>query len=328
MIDTPVIPVTISKEAYELIVSGKAIFSSGGIRDAQGHLKGLYTLCSDTDIFQNPMDFVQNSQMTASISKVIEMDKSITLAKQILDSTNVGLNALLDVNILNSAITVAGFAIISRQIDNVAHKIDRLADQMKKYHIEDKSLEIKELIANMISVGDILSNRKLNENDILTIEKLLNKTQVMMEWLITQFEESSVEVSGYLFELLYNLSVVNADILKEYGAQYYYKYNKYPANYSRWVNTLKYVTHKKVINILKRTVFMLNPTAMPDQISKAVNVTLNTINLKKQDLLEYKKIVPKLPMEAHFDMARYVETQLKNGNYIIDDNAKATLVFE
>lgn len=328
MTDAVNLIVKLSSEAYELYLEGKADFSSGGIRDSKGRMLEMYKPVCMTNIYQKPADFLMNKKMTSLLTQSKKMERSIEEAGKLLKSVNVGVNAAVAVGVLNCAITAVGFAVISKQISSVSSKLDKLASQMKEYRLEDKSMEIKEIILDLKSVGDILRNRRLNENDILNIEKLLNKTQVLLEWLTGQFEKSETDVSGYLFELLYNLSFINAEILKEYGAQYYYKYNQYPSNYDRWADVLKYVTKKKVYDVLKRTVWLMNPTALPNDITNAVNVTLNTINLQRQDLLEYKKIVPILPMEAHYDMAKYIENQLENGNYVIDDNAEVAFVFE
>ena len=338
--------IQVSKHAMDLINAGKAYYGSGGVRLLDGRFVELYRI---------GRNLLQHGPNTLPINPIIPSPDPVTMTVQIANQV-VGtaaslvnvyysykngqkLNRIISmistlqgiawvntaIGAANMALTAISFSIINSKLDGLSQQITTavsdLKREMKVIQLEDKTVEILTLIANLKSTTHYLSVQPLNRQDEIQIEKLLNSAKQLIIWLENQFEVAGPMESGTLFTLLYDLSLMYTSVLKEYCAQYYYLENCFPGNFPDWTEVYMYVDSNKVQSGLKRTIWLANPTETTENLEGTFDFTLNTIHLQYQELQETKEVIPQLSREAYFDFDTFVKQKLHSGDVEVIDQA-------
>ena len=355
--------ITISKYAFQLIKAGKAVISSGGVRLRDGQFVELFkpmiedmasdnNLTIDNNITINnniaknadPLSFRSvnaadlNPAMLAmqaiglvgsagnlafsyvngqKLNKVISLVTS--LQKVAWAGTAIGAATL--------ALGVANFAVVNTKLNDLSRQItsavDELKREMRQIQLEDRTLEIMTLIDNLRSTANILSAHTLSRSDEIHIEDYLNRAKNLMLWLKEQFERSDPAISDTLFNLLFDLTAMYAQVLREYAAQYYYLEDRFPGNYSAWRDVFDCADSRPLQHGLKRTLWLNNPVDTTDKLSSAYNFSLNTLRLEKQQLEEAQTLIPQMPREAWFDLDGVIKQKIENNDVEVVDQPEA-----
>lgn len=344
MIQTDILPV--SKYAMDLVNTGKAYFGSGGVRLLDGKFVELYRIGRSlmqsgfaglpiNPIIPSPDPATMTMQIAmqavdgvASLGNVFLSYKNGQKLNKVIRmvSTLQGIAwANIAIGAANMALTAMNFSVINSKLEGISQQITfAIADlkrEMKAIQLEDKTVEILTLIANLKSTSHYLSVQPLNRQDEMQVEKLLNSAKQLIIWLGNEFETAGPLEGGTLFTLLFDLSSMYTSVLKEYCAQYYYLENSFPGNLPDWIEAYKYADSNKVQSSLKRTIWLANPTETTEKLEGTYDFTLNTIHLQYQDLQETKEVIPQLSREAYFDFDSFVKQKFDSGDVEVVDQA-------
>lgn len=320
----------LSKRALQLVKTGKAVLSSGGVRLADGTLfemykpvlmkagknasKGALRLATSVG---NGMFALDPVSATAGVANAVMSYKNgikldhVIKGMGLLNSLGWATTALSAANI---ALNAAGFAVVCAKLNGLSKKIDDLAvdlkSEMHAIHMEDKILQIRELNNNLKSVVDHLGRAGLQEYDVLQIEQYLNEATELIRWLANTVVKLPAESCNKVFTLLFDLSSFFASVLKEYGTQFFYRYNAFPANYDYWMKAFQFIEEKEIKKCLKRTIWQAEPLAVTERLEQAFDFSVNVVKLQAYDLDKNKEIIPEIPAEVYANMSDFIQKQI------------------
>lgn len=323
-----IVSLVMDDKTAALLAAGKAKFSSGGVRLNNGQLVELY---KNVQPFQNMAQSTPNlpSGLKEANLKLTNLNNGVQglmNSAELLQSLAY-FNAAMSV--VNCAVTVAGFAIISEKLNDLSTRVDTLADTLKEYHMEDRIMDLKKSMNYLRSAIDRLNKAGLKDYDVLQIEEYLNSAQVELEWLIQAFMDASNEESDILFQLLFDVTAIYANILKEYGIKYYYSFGSFPGNYERWLETLSFFKESDFKASVQKMVWISQPIATTQQIREASNATVNILAYEYEQLEDNKQLVLALPEKANVSIMDMLQEQLeaKEYEYVPAGDGMATLKF-
>lgn len=324
--------VKISREAYDLYKAGKATLSSGGVRLLDGSMFKMYQTIekgSQESLAQQGMGLLKELSKGAAANNA--------LLKNIGNRVNIG-NALNQKNFeslmkltklswiqvwleaVNCVATVACFAVVNRQLTDISGRLSQFVDEYRK----DKVDEIRILVSNLITANGILKNFNFTDTGITQIAEYLNQAQIRIQNLAADYENNAYGTGKDTFHLLYNLTSAYTSVLKEYGAQYYYHSGDFPPLYDSWIDTLSYVDQDSFKNRLKRSIWILEPTATSEQMADAFNFSINAIHMQVLSLLKYRELIKILPEEAYRNFDEFLKNKMEKGEVEIVDGDEMT----
>lgn len=323
-----IVSLTMDDKTAALLAAGKAKFSSGGVRLQNGQLVELYKTVQP---FQNisqltPVGSSGSGGANMQLTSLANGVQGIVNSAELLQSLAYFNSAM---SVVNCAVTVAGFAIISKELNDLSLKVDSLAETLKKFHLEDNIMDLKKSMNYLRSAIDRLNKAGLKDYDVLQIEEYLNSAQVELEWLIQAFENASSKECDVLFQLLFDVTAIYANVLKEYGTKYYYSFGSFPGNYDRWLETLLFFDKEGFNESVKKMVWLSQPVATSQQIQEASNATIILFANEYQQLVANKTIVLALPEKASENLLVYIQDKLdsREYEYVPAENGTGTLNF-
>ncbi len=310
--------IKVSSEVQKLIEEGKLGYGSGGLRWLEGAKKG--------EIFrQYQFAGIVNASEQNDLAKHVL--KAVNKLNAQMGNTNNAVKSIksmqwfqLGLEAANLAVNIAGFATVMAKLNEVSEQITTLSNELHEKWQKDLYKEINNLIDNLKSVTSILTDRRLKDDYIFDIEKHLNQSKNLIIDLAKEFSSSAEAEGENTFLLLYLLVAEYTAVIKEYGAQYYYLNNNFPAQYDTWVRVFDQFEDNTFKHALKRTIWLTHPTESTRKLKDGFNYTLNTFNEQKNVLVEYKNIIPKIAQEDYFNMDSYMEKLYKDGDFITVDN--------
>ena len=323
-----VVSLVMDDKTAALLASGKAMFSSGGVRLKNGQLVELY---KNVQPFQNMAQTAPNGLLNPGATNM--RLTTLTNGVQGLMNSAELLQKLAYFNsamsVVNCAVTVTGFAIVSAKLNELTSKVDTLAETLREYHLEDRIMDLKKSMNYLRSAIDRLNKAGLKDYDVLQIEEYLNSAQVELEWLIKAFTEASNEEAEVLFQLLFDVTAIYANVLKEYGEKYYYSFGSFPGNYDRWTETLMFFKKSAFPTAVRKMIWIAQPVASTHQIREATNATMNILAYEYEQLEESKQFVLALPEKASVSIMDMLQEQLeaKEYEYVPANDGTATLKF-
>ncbi len=323
--------VRMPREVYELVKSGQAKFSSGGVRLLNGRMLKMYELIGESaqdPLAQKGVGLLKelcrgnaaNRALLKELGQAIDIGNALTqrnfeslMKLKQLSWIQVGLEAV------NCVATVACFAVVNKQLTDISGRLSQFIDEYRK----DKVDEIRILVSNLITANGILKNFNFTDTGITQIAEYLNQAQIRIQNLASDYENNEYGTGKDTFQLLYNLTSAYTSVLKEYGAQYYYHSGDFPPLYDSWLDTLDYVDRDAFKNCLKRSIWILEPTATSEQMADAFNFSINAIHMQALSLIEYRELIKILPEEAYRNFDEFLKAKMEKGEVeVIDDNEK------
>ncbi len=335
--------IQVSKYAMDLIKAGKAYPGSGGIRLLNGQFVELYKFTSPllaqsraqfipVSPFVNHANLVSSANPIGIAAQLVNLGFSyqngqrLNKAIHMLASLQTVAWAGTAIGAANLALNVVGFAIVNSKLDGLSKQlssaVDELKKEMKAIQLEDKTVEILTLIDNLKSAANILAVNSLNKQNELQLEHYLNSATQLIVWLKDQFEKVDPAMSGTLFTLLFDLTSMYSSVVKEYSAQYFYLEDRFPGNFSGWMEVFGYADSKPLQSGLKRTIWLANPVDTTEKLESAYDFTLNTVRLQQQELKETQQIVPQMPREVYLDFDNYVKQKIEAGEVEVVEKAQ------
>ena len=215
----------LSKEAAKLIRQGVAEWTPGGIRDI--NTKKILALARPV---------VQNS---ASNREMLQSLMKGTQGLQALQWANIA------ANLANLAVSMVGFYLMLTRMESLhgdirqfidRYKADQDADQFEKYQYHLKNLTSHVNFLQTRYTAAEYDNRifMIRESDI---ESECNETASFLERILDQYRkgELGTELSS---NILFTLAPVFAQLINEYGYQYYVVHHMYHSQYDSWKSVL------------------------------------------------------------------------------------------
>ena len=205
----------ISKSAAKLVKAGKAILSSGGVRDLTGQMiemvKPVAPVASKAKLSLNPV--LGGINLASSIGSNIQcafIQQGVNAANAKLDDVMVrlekmsrALSSLQTVQTLswigtsfslaNCGISVAGFYLTLSRLDRINGQLKEFYDRYKQDRQNDKIMRFNEILDNLKSDIGMLRNRAVNKtftemdfkNDDPAITRLMNRKHLSSQLLMT-----------------------------------------------------------------------------------------------------------------------------------------------
>ena len=313
--------VRMPREVYELVKAGKAKFSSGGVRLMNGRLVKMYQIAEETaqePLAQRGVGLLKelsrgnsaNRALLNDIFKAVDIGNALTQKnfESLMKLTQLGW-IQVGLEAVNCVATVACFAVVNKQLTDISGRLSQFIDEYRK----DKVDEIRILVSNLITANGILKNFNFTDTGITQIAEYLNQAQIRIQNLAADYENNADGTGKDTFQLLYNLTSAYTSVLKEYGAQYYYHSGDFPPLYDSWLETLSYVDRDSFKNRLKRSIWILEPTATSKQMTDAFNFSINAIHMQALSLLEYRELIRILPEEAYRNFDEYLKNKIDKG---------------
>lgn len=321
---------TISKEALKLVKSGKAVLESGGVRDLSGKLIELAkpAVNSLSGGLSSPITMVSsiaNNVQSGFIQKgVNQANAKLDISLEKLDQIQNAVNALAKTNVLgwvncaaglvNCGITVAGFYMTLKKLDEVSGQIEALSNIVEK-DIVNKHLELFDRYRLYIN-SDIgrMKNYDLSVVQTVNLSDHLDDMAAYLKSVIRQFENR--EIDGELgCTIIFNLAVAFAKEVNEYSAQYYYETGKFPPNYSSWVAVLESIDSPSFKEHLKQYLFFECPTLTMQQKYNTYSIAVYTVEQQLGELEYTKELVPQIEKKDYIRLDDFINRKIHNNLY-------------
>lgn len=272
----------ITKEAAKLIKAGKAVLSSGGVRDLTGK---FIELVNPTAVSRFTVSLPSLNPVTAGISIASSLACNVqcgfiqhgvntanaklndVLLK--LDSISQALGGLQTIQALswvntafslaNSGISVAGFYMTLTKINKISDQLQHFYDEYKQDRQHDKVQHFNEILENLKSDLGTLKNRTLNdtytEDDFRSadpsITRMINEAKAFIEAIIDDFENDAID-GQIACQIIFTLAAVLSQTINEFCSQYYYVHHVHHHMYEEWISFLDKIDCDPFREALKR----------------------------------------------------------------------------
>lgn len=325
---------TVSKKAEEMVRAGKAIVSSGGIRLPNGTLFELAkpALQTVTGSITSPITlvsslannvqsgFIQHGVNVANKKLDVVLDiQTLTLEK--LDGLEKAVGALAHSNILNWAscafsmancgISIAGFYMTLKKMDQISTQISALSDKIDRAIISDMVERYDRYRLNLSSDLGLLQTYKTEVSKTPIFEEHLNEIAAFLKRVISEFENR--EIDGVLgCNLIFGLAIPFAQEIREYSAQFYYENDRFPANYSQWVSILESIDSDSLKDRLKSILIYDHPELHMKDRYIAFSGAVGAVQLQLGNLIYSQELIKQLPQKDYIALDDVITYKLHN----------------
>ena len=193
-----------------------------------------------------------------SLSKNVEqLNKfSVDLSKQ-LNLTNALSTVSAVTGVLNLCATVAGFAIIHKDLKNTQESINSLAKTVLDEHDQETFYKFDKMLGTYKNMLD----RKKIENEFSEDEyyELVNEEQAILKLLITIFNKSTSNSKNDILSAIVALSSMFACTISNYDEVYYFNHKdvqKWHGYHEDWVEAYDSLLSKQFKNELYDFIFI------------------------------------------------------------------------
>ncbi len=260
----------VTKEAIKLIKMGKAVLSSGGVRDNAGRLIELARPTAVDSVKQllhgfplSPGTAAINvaSSLTANVQSAF-IQHSVNIANAKLDDVisrlgaiSKAMNGLNTIQTLswvnatfglaNCGISIAGFYMTMQKMENIHGQIHDFFDRYRQDRQSDRVQEYDTILMNL--KADLAYIAQLHKEDAFDrqvfeiraegIEKDLNDARAFLIALMEDFQARRID--GQMgCEMIFTLLAVYSQLFNEYACWYYYVRKTQHALYVNWYEPL------------------------------------------------------------------------------------------
>ena len=331
----------ISKSAAKLVKAGKAILSSGGVRDLTGQMiemvKPVAAVASKAKLSLNPV--LGGINLASSIGSNIQcafIQQGVNAANAKLDDVMVrlekmsrALNSLQTVQTLswigtsfslaNCGISVAGFYLTLSRLDRINGQLKEFYDRYKQDRQNDKIMRFNEILDNLKSDIGMLRNRAVNktftEMDFKNADpattRLINEAKAFIESIIDDFENDRID-GEVVCPIVFTLAAVLAQTINEFCCQYYYIHHIKHHMYEEWIPFLDRIDSDKFRNAFNRFIQLnIAYVAMtPIQKASAFMLAMEQINQEKNRLATCSTLIFSISEQEYYHLEDALNARL------------------
>lgn len=327
---------TVSKQAYDMIKAGKAVFSSGGVRSLTGQLIEMAKPIASSTI-KNSNVLVSLGPHAAAVnvaSSLINnvqsgaLQHSLNLANVKLDTviTQLGtlsnaMQGLQQVKVLswvnsafslaNCGISVAGFYVTLNKLDHLHGQLGQFSDLYKQEsesnHIESYQNYLMHLKNHLNYLQERYKNDTFNRQSFLqreaTIENDLTHTENFLRKIIKTFKAKNID--GKIgCQIIFTLSIVYAQTVNEFCCQYFYEHGIAHSMFNDWISVLDEIDSPDFREFLKKYFIFDREyiTVSPKLRNAAYQVLFESIIQQKNRLMLCSETIKHLPKEQYIHM--------------------------
>ena len=344
------ITASISKEAWRLVKSGKAVLESGGVRELNGQFKELLkpVLTKGVEKTASALSggLLGGANLISSVGCNVQcafIQKGVNQANQKLD---VVLNKMDDlckavgslgqiqalswlncaVGIANLGVSIAGFYITSQKLDSLSEEIDKvnknvidvidiLNENELKKTISSFKKYMLDIYADIQELKDIknLSTDKMSINE-RSIRSMLNEIANFLNELIDDFTKKT-ELNEVYCNMILSLTSLFVQEVQLFTSVYYYTHEgKFPPNYSAWEEAIEKVNSNDFLTKVKNYIYKdLNLMEIPLSTKKeAHQYTINQVRNHALQLEINKQDTKELTFEQYCNRDAYYTEIIKN----------------
>lgn len=331
----------ISKSAAKLVKAGKAILSSGGVRDLTGQMiemvKPVAPVASKAKLSLNPV--LGGINLASSIGSNIQcafIQQGVNAANAKLDDVMVrlekmsrALSSLQTVQTLswigtsfslaNCGISVAGFYLTLSRLDRINGQLKEFYDRYKQDRQNDKIMRFNEILDNLKSDIGMLRNRAVNKtftemyfkNADPAITRLINEAKAFIESIIDDFENDRID-GEVACPIVFTIAAVLAQTINEFCCQYYYIHHIKHHMYEEWISFLDRIDSEKFRNAFNRFIQLnIAYVAMtPIQKAFAFLLAMEQVNQEKNRLATCSTLISSISEQEYYHLEDALNARL------------------
>lgn len=333
----------ISKEAMKLVKAGKAVISSGGVRELNGRFIELAKPIANSIrqggvISANPLfsginlasslgtnvqcGFIQKGVNTANLKLDTVMTKLDTLAAGLGNLSTIG--ALSWVNagfgVANLCVSAVGFAMLSNKLDGIKNTIDQFYDRYKEDIENQKISQYRNLGTQLNSHLNILRQIQHDDtqqfSDYLSresnIDRDLNDTLSFLNDIINDFYTNKMN-GRIVCEIITTLFPLYCQVLNLSCCLYYYTHNsKQHPNYGSWCCIFDRFDSDEFAKALKRYFAFDSAYTDISPFDKAIaqKIIWECIEEQRSSLASCAESVTYISIERFTHLDEYINSQI------------------
>lgn len=320
---------TISKQAMVLVNAGKAMLSSGGVRELSGELIEMAKpIAKNASGFSNAISGLNLASSAAGNVQMGVLQHSMNVANRKLTTVVKNLDLLQNsmgtvtslswlncaMGMVNCGISVVGFKMTLDRLSEVKDQIQGLSCKIDNEIVRGLRKKFREYYLLISGDMDTLEKYEINAGIEMTINEHFASIISYLEDVIDRFEKK--EIDGVLgCNIIFNLSTAFCQEVNAYAAQYYYKNNKLPPHYNDWIAVVERIDSEAFRNHLKQYLLFDTDLTM-EQRYVAFDGAMFTIEDKLVEMDYNKELFLHLPLEQYKEPEKVLLEQFNNGNAV------------
>jgi len=318
---------TVSNKAMKLVKAGKAVISSGGVRMLDGSLAELAkpALKTVSGSITSPISLVSslaNNVQSGFIQHGVNTaNKKLDVTLETLDRIEQAVGSLSRSNILgwascafsmaNCGISIAGFYMTLKKMDQISAKISALSDKIDHAIISEMVERYERYRLNLNSDLGLLQTFKPEVTKTPNFEEHLNEITAYLNRILAEFEAHKID--GVLgCNLIFGLSIPFAQEIREYSTQFYYENNHYPTNYLQWISVLNRIDSDTFKQLLKSILLYDLPNLRMEDRYSAFSGAVSSIQLQLGNLAYGQELVKCLPQKKYIALDDVISYNIHN----------------
>lgn len=217
-------------------------------------------------------------------------------------------------SVLNCGISVAGFALVLKQLNNIQKGIESIEAKLDKTLIDRAEKVFHDLMHYMQKLSDLRFNMDSEDN---LVQKLNEASQLIWELTEMAGMDGRLEASMVL-QLLLPLNVTFEKVVKEYSIKAFYNNHAWPVNLNSWEETLNNINQAQICEDINFYMHL----EYPEYTEKELAVCMKYI---KDDLLQVPALEIKqsrefieqtgMTKDEYYDLPNEIMRRINSENY-------------
>lgn len=215
---------------------------------------------------------------------------SIDLSKQ-LNLSNVLSTVSAVTGVLNLCATVAGFALVHKDLKDVKDNINSLAETVLDKHDQETFYKFDKMLG---TYKNMLDRKKIgNEFSEDEYYELINEEQAILKLLITIFNKSTSNNKNDILSAIVTLASMFACTISNYDEVYYFSHKdvqKWHGYHDDWVDTYESLLSKQFKNELYDFIF-IDENHNQNETDLIVESIVNSFKEAKQSIKDKQTLI-------------------------------------
>ncbi len=330
---------SISKDAAKLIKAGKAVLSSGGVRDLLGRmieqavpvatsslsLAKIHPALACVNLASSLGNNVQSAFIQAGVDTANrKLDDVLTQLGKLSNALD-GLQTIealswigTSFSIANCAISVVGLRMTMKRLDSIEAKIDEFREEYEKDRADDKIEHFHTIVSNLKDHLGMLTKRRENESyadslkhDETHIAQTINEAISFLDSIKKDFITGKLD-GEIACTIIFTLSALLAQVVNEFCCQYYYAHHAVHTLYKEWASALESIDSPDFRKALK-SFFQISEEFIgisPVQKAAAFHVATESMHQGTERLAAYSALIPTINEQQYFHLDDTLNKQL------------------